>query len=65
MKKNMTLAFAALILTLTLSAFPHYAAASSTTSSQGDSDYCRAGGSQVPYMAVELAAEILSSALLP
>ncbi|HSZ17278.1 MAG TPA: hypothetical protein VK764_09270 [Terracidiphilus sp.] len=68
MKSNLTLALAASILTLTLSAFPHHASADSTTAavSGATSDLLRASGGQpVKYMAVELGADILLSALLP
>ena len=66
MKRQMTLALAALIFTLTLSAFPHHAAASTTsTPPPSDSIMRKAGGTPVKYMAVVLAAEILPSVLLP
>jgi hypothetical protein len=67
MKKKMTLRLAVAILTLTLSAFPHYAVASSSTSavSGATSELVRAGGDKVKYMAVRIAVDILLSALLP
>jgi hypothetical protein len=65
MKSIKTFALAASILTLTLSAIPRYAAASTNAAPPVVSEYCRAGGSQVPYGAIEIAAEILFSALLP
>lgn len=64
MKKTMTLALAASIFALTLSAFPHHAAASTTSVSQADSEIRRAGGGPVVYLTVGLAAEILSSVLV-
>jgi Spy/CpxP family protein refolding chaperone len=67
MKKKMTLALAASILALTVSAFPHQAVASSTTSpSTSDSQLVRkSGGSNLLYVQVILAAGSLLSALLP
>ena len=68
MKSKKTLVLAASILTLTLSAFPHDAAASSTATPPSDSQALRkAGGDKVKYMetAVVLAAGILLSAVLP
>jgi hypothetical protein len=67
MKTNMTLALAASILTLTVSAFPHRAAGSSTTAPPtSDSQAIRkAGGSPMKYMEVVLASSSLLSALLP
>ena len=52
MTKKMTLSLAALMLTLTFSAFPHHAAASTTTSTTSVSDMTRAGGSQVKYLVI-------------
>jgi hypothetical protein len=63
MKSRNILVLAALILALAPSAFPHQAAASTTTSSQAASGARQAGGSQLPYMTVELAADILSALL--
>lgn len=68
MKSKKTLVLAALILALTLSAFPHNAAASSTATPPSDSQSIRkAGGEKLKYMAtaVVLAADILFSAVLP
>lgn len=67
MKSKLTLALAAAMFTLTLSAFPHHAVAGSTTAvvSGATSDLVRAGGDKVKYMAVGLAVDILLSALLP
>jgi hypothetical protein len=70
MKSKKTLILAASILTLTLSAFPRHATATSTTtpSSSGSQAIRKAGGSNLPYVRylhVELAADILLSSLLP
>ena len=67
MKSKMTLALASSILTVTLSAFPPQAAASSTTvAPSSGSQMLRVGGDKpVKYMQVELAVDILLSALLP
>jgi hypothetical protein len=69
MKSKKTLVLAGLILALTLSAFPHDAAAGATTAPpQASSDITRKGGdSKVKYMetVVVLAADILLSAVLP
>ena len=66
MKSNKTLVLAASILALTLSAFPHVAAASIGTTAQAGSDMLRKGGdSRIPYLQVILAAGNLLSALLP
>jgi hypothetical protein len=62
MKKKVTLALASSILTLTLSAFPHHAAASPTTAPPADSEALRkAGGSNLIYLPYLQ----LLSALLP
>jgi hypothetical protein len=68
MRSQKTLALAASIFALALSAFPHHAVADSTTAavSVATSDLARASGdSKVKYLAVRLAADILLSALLP
>ena len=67
MKKKMTLALASSILTLTLSAFPHRAAASTASAAPPpDSQLTRASGDKpVKYMELGLVADILSSVLLP
>jgi hypothetical protein len=67
MKGKMTLVLAASILALTLSAFPHHAAASSTTAPPHSSSQIvrKSGGSNLLYVQIVLASEILSSALLP
>jgi hypothetical protein len=66
MKKNMTLGLAASILTLTLSVFPHHAAASTTAAAPTVPEVSKpTGGKPGPYLSVELAADILLSALLP
>jgi hypothetical protein len=70
MKSKKTLVLAASIFALTLSAFPHHAAASSTTAptSSDTSAIRKAGGSNLiylQYVQVELLTGILSSALLP
>ncbi len=67
MKKKMSFALAASILTLTLSAFPHQAAASTSTApTTSVSDLTRASGdSKVKYMAIILTAGSLLSMLLP
>jgi hypothetical protein len=66
MKSKRNLVFAASFLALTLSAFPHVAAASICTTSQAGSDMLRkAGGTNCPYLQVILAAGNLLSALLP
>lgn len=67
MKSKKTLVLAASILALTLSAFPHDAAAGTTTAPpQASSDMTRkAGGSNLIYLQVVLAAGTLISTLLP
>lgn len=67
MKSKMTLALAASILTLTLSAFPDLAAATTTTNAApSDSPALRkAGGSQLIYLQVILATGNLLSVPLP
>jgi ABC-type oligopeptide transport system substrate-binding subunit len=66
MKSKKTLLLAASILALTLSAFPHVAAASERMTVQAGSDMFRkAGGTNCPYLQVILAAGNLLSALLP
>jgi hypothetical protein len=67
MKSQKTLVLAASIFALALSAFPHHAAADSTTAPPpSDSQSIRkAGGSPLKSLAVELAGDILLSALLP
>jgi Spy/CpxP family protein refolding chaperone len=66
MKSNKTLVLAASMLALTLSAFPHQAAASSTTAPTAVSEISKPiGGKPVKYMLVALAADILLGALLP
>jgi hypothetical protein len=67
MKSKMTLGLATAMSTLTLSAFPHPAAASSTASSApaATTELVRkAGGDKLKYMTVILAVDTLS-ALLP
>jgi hypothetical protein len=67
MKNKMTFGLAALILTLTLSAFPNRAAATTTAdSSTPVSELTRASGdSKVKYMAIVLTAGSLLFALVP
>ncbi|MGA7107999.1 MAG: hypothetical protein WBV28_08460 [Terracidiphilus sp.] len=67
MKTKMTRALASSIFALTLSAFPHHAAASSTTNpSAADSQIVRkSGGTNLLYVQVVLATDILFSTLLP
>jgi hypothetical protein len=66
MKSKKTLVLPASFLALTLSAFPHVAAASEGTTVQAGSDMFRkAGGTNCPYLQVILAAGNLLSALLP
>jgi hypothetical protein len=66
MKSKMTLGLAAAMLTLTLSAFPRPAAASSTTAPPTVPEVLKPiGGKPVKYLLVELAADILLSAPLP
>lgn len=66
MKKKMTLALAALIFSITLTAFPHVAAADTGTTPQASSEMTRpTGKSPMVYMRVILAVGNLLSALLP
>jgi hypothetical protein len=66
MKSKKTLVLAASILALTLSAFPHDAAASTGTTPQAGSDTTRkAGGTSCPYLQIILAAGNLISLLVP
>jgi hypothetical protein len=66
MKSQKTLALAASIFALALSAFPLHAAADSTTATPAVPEVLRASGDKpVKYMAVGLAVDILLSALLP
>jgi hypothetical protein len=66
MKSKKAPVLAALILALTLSAFPHHAAASTGTTPQASSDMIRrAGGTSCPYLQVLLAGGMLISVLLP
>jgi hypothetical protein len=67
MKNRNMLVLAALILALTLSVFPVRAAGSTTSAAPpSDSQVVRASGDKpVKYMAVELAAAVLESVLLP
>jgi hypothetical protein len=66
MKSKKTLVLAASILALTLSTFSHDAAASSTDTPPSDSQALRkAGGSNLIYLQIALAAGTLISALLP
>jgi hypothetical protein len=66
MKNIKTFVLAASMLTLTLSAFPHRAAASSTTIPPPDIELARpTGKAPMVYMRVILAAGDLMSALLP
>jgi len=62
MKKTMTLALAASIFALVLSAFPDHAAASTTAAAPPpDSQWRSSGDKPVKYVMVELAAEILAT----
>lgn len=66
MKSKKTLVLAASILTLTLSAFPHHAAASTGSApQQADSDIRKAGGTALVYITYLVTAGTLFSALLP
>lgn len=67
MKRKLTYALASSILTLALSAFPHYAAASSTTPSSTTPQSMRARGDRaVKYMDIPIIVAVgLLSALLP
>lgn len=66
MKKNVMLSLAALLFTLTLSAFPHHAEASSTTTPPPDSDITRpTGKAPMVYMRAILAAGDVMLILLP
>jgi hypothetical protein len=65
MKSTKTLVLAASILALTLTAFPHVAAAGTGAApQQASSDLTRKGGEGVKYMAVILAAGNLISLLV-
>jgi hypothetical protein len=67
MKSKKTLALATSILTLTISAFPHHAAAGTTTAppTAGSQLLRKAGGTNLKYLQIVLAADTLLSALLP
>jgi hypothetical protein len=67
MKSKLTLGLATAMFTLTLSAFPPHAAASSTIAPPSTSSEAirKAGGSNLIYVQVVLAAGNLLSALLP
>ncbi|MGB7264341.1 MAG: hypothetical protein WBC92_02435 [Terracidiphilus sp.] len=66
MKKNMTLSLAALILAVTLTAFPNVAAADTTTAPTASASQIvrKAGGSNLIYVQLVLAAGSLLSTLL-
>lgn len=59
MKKKMTLALAASILTLTLSAFPHHAAASTTAATPPPPSPAVCKGTHIPKVVIELVVPVL------
>jgi hypothetical protein len=66
MKSTKTLVLAGSILALTLTAFPHDAAASTGTApQQAGSDLRKSGGTALPYLRVALVTGTLFSLLVP
>jgi len=65
MKSTKTLVLAASILALTLTAFPHVAAAGTSTTPQVSSDLRKAGGTALVYIQLALATGTLFSLLVP